>query len=85
MNRFFLLASALSLALVLASTRAMWGQEKDTVGSLAAKGFEVRGIFPEEALMYVIMQKGSEVYVCGPAYVLLGKPVQAISACVLQK
>jgi hypothetical protein len=64
MKRLFLLAITLSLALVLVSTREMWAQEKETVGSLAAKGFEVKGISSSGAGYFIVMQKGSNVYVC---------------------
>src|SRR5258708_32325840 len=57
MKRLLLLATTLSLAIVLVSTQAMWGQEKETVGSLPAKGFEVRGV-AAIGTPYVVMQKG---------------------------
>jgi hypothetical protein len=39
-------------------------QEKETVGSLAANGFEVKGGSTSGGGFVVAMQKGAEVYVC---------------------
>jgi hypothetical protein len=65
MKRLFSLATTLSLALVFASARAAWSQGQETVGSLATKGFEVRGVALVKAVYpYIVMQKGSAVYYC---------------------
>ena len=43
----------------------------DTVASLAAKGFDVKGVAISEGIAFVVMQKSAEVYICsGP--MLLG-------------
>jgi hypothetical protein len=66
MKRMFSLTLVASLLLVLVSAREMWGQGTETVGSLAAKGFEVRGITsgPGNLSFVVVMQKGAAVYLC---------------------
>jgi hypothetical protein len=61
------LATILSQGLVLVSTREMPAQGNETVGSSAAKGFEVKGVAnnpPSGNYFNVAMQEGARVYVC---------------------
>jgi len=77
-TRLLLLATTLSSALVLLSN-TMWGDEKETVGSLAAKGFDVRGVSSDRTgTVVVAMQKGTVVFICVGMYV-------GSSDCQLQK